>query len=188
MKKVREFWISILSFIGIVYTLLEIVAEKKQTSLCNSIGCHLTHEFDTYHVLPVIGYFVFLTVFILSLIACFILLRGKHRRESQEGIEKITKYLSVILTAALTAEGYFVGFQAFFTHRPCYFCLGVFLLVFTINCLFWFRKGVRTTAPWVYPFVSFVTVLTVTFLIPVNLQPFSKKVSTRDIRERVFSL
>jgi len=177
MRKVaRELAISLLSLMGIILTLTEIVLESKATSLCNSTGCHLTHEFDAYHILPYLGYFVFLIIFLLSTGYCFINLKEKYRKKFVSERKEITKILSIILTTALTAEGYFTGFQAFFTHRPCYFCLGVFLLILAINCLFWFRKGVVMAKPWIYPFVSFVTVLTVMFLVPVNLQPFSKEV------------
>ena len=91
--------------------------------------------------------------------------------------------LGVTLAGSLAVEGYFTGFQAWFTGKPCYFCLGVAFMVITLNAIYWFNQGKsfsksKELPAGVYVFLAPVVVFIAMALIQVPLKglPVTQKV------------
>ena len=117
---------------GVIYNFTELVFSFRGKSLCSSQGCHLTHVFDTYGILTPLGLFLFLFWLLLELVLWL---------NSDRKVQKFAyTALGVTLAGSLAVEGYFTGFQTWFTGKPCYFCLGVAFMVVTLNAIYWFNQ------------------------------------------------
>lgn len=127
-----------LSIFGIAYTILELILLYHHTSICTSQGCEFVSSFAVFGENAVIwlgiAYFIILS---LSL-------RFGHR------------YV-LFITLGLTAEGYLLAFQLFVVHTICYFCLGVFSLIFIISLILLFSKKMSLTK-YLYPLTIFLMV------------------------------
>jgi glutaredoxin len=128
----------VLSILGIAYTILELILLYHHTSICTSQGCKFVSSFAVFGENTVIwlgtAYFI-----LLSLSLWF-------------------RYRYVLLTTlGLTAEGYLLAFQLFIVHTICYFCLGIFSLIFIISLVLLFNKKMSLTK-YLYPLTIFLMV------------------------------
>jgi len=128
----------VLSVLGIAYTILELILLYHHTSICTSQGCKFVSSFAVFgeNTIVLIG------------IAYFILL----------ALSLWFRYRYVLLTTlGLTAEGYLLAFQLFIVHTICYFCLGIFSLIFIISLILLFNKKMSLTK-YLYPLTIFLMV------------------------------
>jgi len=163
---------------GVIYNFTELVISFRGKSLCSSQGCHLTHIFDTYGILTPLGLFLFLFWLLLELVLWL---------SNNGNLQKLAyTVLGVTLAGSLAVEGYFTGFQAWFTGKPCYFCLGVAFMVITLNAIYWFnqfnqRKSFsksKELPAGVYVFLAPIAVFIAMALVQVPLKglPVTQKV------------
>lgn len=106
-----------LSLFGIIYTLVELVLLQFHTSICSSQGCELVGHFALFGE----GLIIAIGIAYFALLSLSIFYRYKDR---------------LLISLGLAVEGYLLGFQLFIIHSICYFCLGVFLIIFVISVLY----------------------------------------------------
>jgi len=70
----------------------------------------------------------------------------------------------LLTTLGLTAEGYLLAFQLFIVHTICYFCLGVFFLIFAISLVLLFSKKM--------PFFQYSYLFTIFFMVYMIRIPY----------------
>ena len=128
----------VLSVLGIAYTILELILLYHHTSICTSQGCKFVSSFAVFGE----------NTIVLMGIAYFILL----------ALSLWFRYRYVLLTTlGLTAEGYLLAFQLFIVHTICYFCLGIFSLIFIISLILLFNKKM-SLIKYLYPLTIFLMV------------------------------
>jgi len=78
---------------------------------------------------------------------------------------------SLILTVALIVEGFLFGFQIWFLKEVCYFCLTVFLLVFSCFIVDFFLQ--KNYSFFVAGVCGFLGVYLATFFVHINVKPIN---------------
>ena len=161
----REVVPVIISFTGICFTLIQVI--KKSLSgrgICTTTGCVLAHLYDTYGILDYIGVGLFSILFLLFVANFFV--KGSEKRKV------IDRVIGILLFSSLTVEGYFIGFQMWFTGKFCEFCLMVALFIFILNVYVWL--WILRESPFIYFLlvVAPVSVFVATFLVRVPLKSF----------------
>ena len=135
----------ILSILGVVYTTLELILLYHHSSICTSQGCKFVGSFSVFGektvVLIGIAYFALLSLYLWF------------------------EYRYILLvTLGLTVEGYLLAFQLFIVHTICYFCLGVFFLIFAISLVLLFSKKM--------PFFKYSYLFTIFFMVYMIRIPY----------------
>jgi hypothetical protein len=115
----------IVSLLGSFYLLVEAGLQIFGRSVCVSEGCglvgRLTRFGDLWTIL--IGFIAF------GLLA---LLSGLNLRHQKNILDSA---ITLVLIAAMAAEGFFVGFQVFWLPEVCLFCLSVFGIILILGFL-----------------------------------------------------
>ena len=115
----------IVSIVGMLFVLTEIVLRYFGKSICSAVGCKLVASYARFGNISIllIGFLTF------SLLITFTVM-SSHFNKTAFG-----EYINLVLIVSLACEGYFTGFQAFRIHRPCIFCLTVFGFMVTLGLL-----------------------------------------------------
>ena len=115
----------IVSIVGTLFVLTEMVLRYFKKSTCSAVGCKLVARYARFGDISIllIGFSTF-----SLLIACTIM--SSYFNKTTFG-----EYINLILIVSLACEGYFAGFQAFRVHKPCMFCLTVFGFIVTLSLL-----------------------------------------------------
>ncbi|WP_353684318.1 hypothetical protein V4D30_00615 [Thermodesulfovibrio sp. 3907-1M] len=151
--------------IGFVVVLAETIFHIYGKSLCLAEGCRIVESF-------VKGGDLILLIAGLVLFGVLIFLSSY---KFPEKIKPLIEYIhSGILIAALSVEGYLLGFQLFIIKELCIFCLTVFGILFISICLRLFKKRLEM----VYAFAGFVCLILITYFVnpEINLIPSSRYV------------
>jgi glutaredoxin len=133
----------VLSILGIIYTVLELILLHHHSSICTSQGCEFVSSFAVF------GENMVIWLGIVYFIILSLSLRFGHR-------------YALFTTLGLTAEGYLLAFQLFVVHTICYFCLGVFSLIFIISLILLFSKKM-SLAKYLYP----LTIILMVYMIRI---------------------
>ena len=106
----------IISALGSLYLLTEAVLQTQGKSICANEGCKVVAQYTRYgdNSIVVPGFVVLL---VLALLA------ANGLRSTSETRERIITFL---LVTALSAEGFFVGYQLVWLSTVCLFCVSVF--------------------------------------------------------------
>jgi len=119
MKKVSSLLSDMLILLGCALTLTELILYLQGSSLCNSTGCRVVESYMRVNpaYMYVLGFLLF----------CFLFV-AEHRKD-------LKQYGPTLVTFALAAEGYLVGFQLFIVNTVCLFCATVASLILGIGIL-----------------------------------------------------
>ena len=115
----------IVTIVGTLFVLTEMVLRYFSKSICSTVGCKLVASHARYGDISIlfIGLLTFLLLIALTVMSsCF-------------NKPAFGEYMNLILIVSLACEGYFTGFQAFRIHRPCIFCLTVFGFIIALGLL-----------------------------------------------------
>ena len=129
--------------LGVALTLVNFLLELGGKRLCHSEGCLVVDSFSKSD--PLMN--------LLGLLFFGAALAGE--------LLGAVNLSGLLLTLALVAEGYLLGFQLFVIGKLCHFCLAVFTLVFVSNLLYLFRNLAegRDVKATLLGFLGFLTVL-----------------------------
>ncbi|MDO9529258.1 MAG: vitamin K epoxide reductase family protein, partial [Syntrophales bacterium] len=128
MQKVRttaKRLFPIVSFTGLAIVIIELFMQLFGTSVCPTEGCRVVAQHARYGDIAMLipGIMVFAALALLS--GFNLVLREK----------RLDWFINIILTAAIAAEGFLVGYQAFRLHTSCTFCLTVFAIFVLLGIL-----------------------------------------------------
>ncbi len=113
------------SLLGTLFVATETVLQGFGKSICGGTGCKLVAQYTRFGDLSVL--LLGLGMFgLLALLAYFVSVRGR---------QDLSRFIDLLLIAALAGEGFFTGFQAFRLHAACVFCLIVFGLLVVLALL-----------------------------------------------------
>lgn len=146
----------ILSVAGAILVTTELALELFNGTLCVTEGCHIVVRQTRFGSISILlpGLAMFLILAILAKVKT-----TRHR-------QYVDTSISMLLNAALAAEGFLVGYQAFRLEVFCAFCLAVFGL-FVILGIIWISAGNRNV---MCGFVGFFAVLIFLYLIQPTTQ------------------
>lgn len=151
MRKPQLF--SLFLFMGFLLTTVEFILNLNNSSLCHTQGCSVVDSFaksETLMVLAGAGFFGI--SFLLSLLK-----RIPYREQ----------IINILLIAALSVEGYLLGFQTFIVHTFCLFCLIVASLI-VVTSVFRFLLMKQTSI--IYGFLSLAIVFTATWFVNPSIE------------------
>ena len=163
----------IMAVAGAILVATELALELFNGTLCVTEGCKIVVQQTRFGSISILfsGLAMFLTLAVLSKIST------TQRRHS------VDTAISILLNAALAAEGFLIGYQAFRLETFCAFCLAVFFL-FVILGITWFLAGNRDI---IYGFGAFFAVLIFLYLIqPTDQNKFEQTATLRDSRVTLF--
>jgi len=154
MQKVRttaKRLFPIVSFTGLAIVIIELFMQLFGTSVCPTEGCRVVAQYARYGDIAMLipGIMVFAALALLS--GFNLVLREK----------RLDWFINIILTAAIAAEGFLVGYQAFRLHTSCMFCLAVFS-IFVILGILRILEGHKEV---VSGFAGFVVILGLFYLV-----------------------
>jgi|GEM_PF-797840 len=135
----------VLSIFGVIYTALELILLHHHSSICTSQGCEFVSSFAVFGENAVI----WLGIDYFALLALYLWFEYRY---------------VLLVTLGLTVEGYLLAFQLFIVHTICYFCLGVFFLIFTISLVLLFGKKM--------PFYQYSYLFTIFFIVYMIRVPY----------------
>lgn len=115
----------LVSFAGLIFVSAELIMQLYNSSLCGTEGCKIVTNSARYGDITMLlpGIAVFLILTLLSEINLSL-----HEK-------RLDSLVNFTLIAALLAEGFFVGYQAFRVHTPCVFCLAVFAVFAVLSIM-----------------------------------------------------
>lgn len=104
------FWVSLLATLFII---TEMIFQSFGKSICQTGGCKLVAQYSRFgdSAILLLGLGTFSLLSLLSFLAVY-----KNRTQ-------LDWYINALLVAALAAEGFFAGYQAFRLSTACVFCL-----------------------------------------------------------------
>jgi uncharacterized membrane protein len=168
-KRNYRFFFSIVSIIGLILVVAELALQFFNASLCTTEGCQIAIRQTRFGGISIL----------LPGIAIFLVLALLTKNERAHPKEYVDKAVSVLLIAALSAEGFLVGYQAFRLQAVCAFCIVVFM-IFIVLAILWFLEGHRDV---VSGFAGFIAVFVFLFLVmPVpQMQPVVKSIGNNKV-------
>ena len=115
----------IVSIVGALFVLTEMVLRSFSQSICSAVGCQLVARYARFGDISILlmGFLIF------TLLIAFAIMSVKFNKPA------FGKYINLILIVSLACEGFFTGFQAFRVNMPCMFCLTVFGLLVILGLL-----------------------------------------------------
>jgi uncharacterized membrane protein len=124
-KPISERSFFVVSALGALFVLLETLLQAYGTSICGGVGCKLVAKYTRFGDLSIllIGLGTFT---LLGLLSYLTLYRSRH---------DLSRFIDLVLIAALAGEGFFTGYQAFRLHAACVFCLTVFAFLVVLGLL-----------------------------------------------------
>lgn len=115
----------IVSALGSLYLLIEALLQSFGKSICATEGCKVAAQYTRFGDLSL----VLLGLATVSLLA---VLASRGMRAADARRERAINFLLII---SLAAEGFFAGYQLFWLHVVCVFCLSVFGLFVVLGAL-----------------------------------------------------
>jgi uncharacterized membrane protein len=151
IKKVSGTLFLATAILATVFVSTELVFQSLGKSICPAEGCRMVASYARFGDISIllIGLVIFLS---LALLSSMTLYQNRTRLE---------KYINLILVVALSAEGFFVGYQAFRLHTACVFCLITFGIIILL-CLLRLLYGEREV---IAGFLSFGAVFALFYLV-----------------------
>lgn len=142
---------TIISIVAAVYTSVEIFMQFLNTSICVTEGCKLVSAHTRFGDISIliIGLGIFVLLAILSIM------------ENRSMNSTLRNVINILLISALSAEGFFTGYQAFHIKTLCLFCLSIFGIVLLLSIIR-FLSGEKILSAG---FVSFITVFGFLYLV-----------------------
>jgi uncharacterized membrane protein/glutaredoxin len=139
-----------LTLFGLIINLLELFLLSEGKTLCSSQGCKIVDSFARFgnSFMCLLGTLLFLFLLVIYLWEL------KSRKKNL--------LLDLVLIAALTGEGYLIGFQLFGVEHICYFCLTVFITILGLTLVRFFENS-RIVG---LGFLGFLSVVFLTFIVP----------------------
>ena len=125
LKKELRISFTLISILGTLFVLIELIMHLSHTSICHTEGCKLVSQYARFG-----DAFVLLTGFVV--LGILALLSGINLSLKKD---KLDTLIDLILILSLTCEGFLVGMQAFRIHKPCAFCLTVFSIFVILSIL-----------------------------------------------------
>ncbi len=152
IKKVSGILFLVASLFGTVFVSTEIIFQSIGKTVCPAEGCRMVARYARFGDISIllIGLVIF---FALALLSFMTLYQNRIRLE---------KYVNLILVVALSAEGFFVGYQAFRLGTACIFCLitfGIFIVLFLLRLLYGERDVIAGLLSFAGVFALFYLVL-----------------------------
>jgi uncharacterized membrane protein len=148
--------------IGLILVAAELAFQFFNASICTTEGCRVAIRQTRYGSISIL----------LPGIAIFLVLALLTKKDSSQYKIYRDKAVSMLLIAALSAEGFLVGYQVFRLQAFCAFCIVVFG-IFIMLALLWFLEGNREV---VSGFAGFFAVFIFLYLImPVPQAHLSTK-------------
>jgi len=143
--------VPVVSIIGLAIVSIELIMQLFNASVCHTEGCKVVAQHARYGDMSMLipGVMVFAALALLSEFNLVL-----HRKQ-------LDSTINIILIMAITAEGFFVGYQAFRLHTPCMFCLTVFA-IFVILGILRVLEGHKEV---VSGFAGFVVILGLFYLV-----------------------
>ena len=140
-----------ISLASLIIVSIELVMQLLNTSSCHTEGCKIVAQYARYGDMAMLvpGILAFASLSLLSGLNLFI-----HER-------KVDWIINIILSAAITAEGFLVGYQTFRLHVFCAFCLvvfGFFLILGVLRVL----EGHKEVA---IGFAGFIVIISLFYLV-----------------------
>jgi glutaredoxin len=124
-KYLARLFFLVISALGSLYLLTEVVLQSQGRSICADEGCKVVAQYTRFgdNAIVVPG---------LAVLVVLALLTAKDLRTVSMTRERI---VNMLLVAALAAEGFFVGYQLVWLSTVCVFCLSVFGIFVTLGIL-----------------------------------------------------
>ncbi len=146
-----KFLFNLISTIGLILAISELVLKFLHSSLCNSVGCILAESslIIPDKILILLGIITFFVLIILSFL-------------DKENL------IDAILTVVFSLEGLLVGYQVFRLDNICYFCISIFAIFVLLS----FTRILQRRWLVLTGFASFVSV----FLLFSVLKPMTKSI------------
>ncbi|MGC9045616.1 MAG: hypothetical protein ACP5JA_04260 [Thermodesulfovibrio sp.] len=143
---------------GFLVVLAETIFHIYGKSLCTTEGCRIVESFVKGGDL----------VLLLAGLLLFGILIFISFYKFPQKIKTLIEYIhSGILIAALSVEGYLLGFQLFIIKELCIFCLTVFGILFISSVARLFKKRLEMA----YAFAGFVCVFLITYFVNPGINP-----------------
>lgn len=115
----------IVSILGALYLATEAVLLSFGTSICATEGCKVVAQYARFGDRS----------FVLVGLAVLVLLAGLAWQSAREESATRDRVMNAVLMAALTAEGFLVGYQLLWLSTVCVFCISVFGIFVTLGAL-----------------------------------------------------
>jgi len=115
----------IVSALGSLYLLIEAILQSLGKSICATEGCKVVAQYSRFGdlVMVLLG---------LAMVASIAFLAAQGMRSSNARRERM---LVILLSVSLAGEGVLAGYQLFWLHAVCIFCLSVFGLFVVLGGL-----------------------------------------------------
>jgi hypothetical protein len=151
IKKVSGNLFLTTAILGTVFVSTEIIFQSFGKSICPAEGCKLVAGYARFGDISIllIGLSIFFALAMLSFLTLY------------QNRTQLEKYINLILVVALSAEGFFVGYQAFRLHTACVFCLitfGILIILSLLRLLYGEREVIAG-------FLSFAGVFALFYLV-----------------------
>lgn len=150
-KQNLRFYFFTVCIIGLILVVAELVFQFFNASICTTEGCQLAIKQTRYGSISIL----------LPGIAIFLVLALLTKNDTSRFKEFFDKAVSMLLIAALSAEGFLVGYQVFRLQAACAFCIVVFA-IFIALALLWLLEGHREV---ISGFAGFFAVFIFLYLI-----------------------
>jgi uncharacterized membrane protein len=161
-KRNLRFFFFVVCLIGLILVIAELAFQLFNASICITEGCKVVIRQTRYGSISIL----------LPGIAIFLVLALLTKNDTSQHKEYFDKAVSMLLIAALSAEGFLVGYQVFRLQAVCTFCIVVFG-IFIVLALLWFLEGHREVTSG---FAGFFAVFIFLYLImPVPQAHLSTK-------------
>ncbi|MGB9892759.1 hypothetical protein [Thermodesulfovibrio yellowstonii] len=143
---------------GFLVVLAETIFHIYGKSLCTTEGCRIVESFVKGGDLGLL---------IAGLLSFGVLIFISFYKFPQK-IKTLIEYIhSGILIAALSVEGYLLGFQLFIVKELCIFCLTVFGILFISSVIRLFEKRLEMA----YAFAGFICIFLITYFVNPGINP-----------------
>jgi hypothetical protein len=142
---------TVISSIGALFVLAEIIMQLRGQSICFTEGCKVVSQharFGDISIL-VIGFVLFLLLALLSVLCRY------------RATVLAAQLLNILLIVALAAEGFFTGYQVFAVKMTCLFCLVVFGFIVTLGMI----RLLAGEKELIAGFVSFAVIFCLFYLV-----------------------
>ncbi|MBN2516817.1 MAG: hypothetical protein JXC33_12400 [Deltaproteobacteria bacterium] len=155
-----RFFFFMVCLIGLILVGAELAFQLFNASICTTEGCQVAIRQTRYGSISIL----------LPGIAIFLVLALLTKNDTSQHKEYFDKAVSILLIAALSAEGFLVGYQAFRIQAVCAFCIVVFG-IFIVLALLWFLEGHREVVSGLAGF--FAVFIFLYLIMPVSQAHFS---------------
>lgn len=161
-KRNLRFFFFIVCLIGLILVVAELAFQFFNASICTTEGCRVAIQQTRYGSMSIL----------FPGIAIFLVLALLAKKDTSQYKVYLDTAVSMLLIAALSAEGFLVGYQVFRLQAACAFCIVIFG-IFIVLALLWFLEGHREV---ISGFAGFFAVFIFLYLImPVPREQLSTK-------------